>query len=87
MQECAGDHFAEQQNLSSSTAACTTRGANPRDRKLSKAKWWTGKKRYKHPYQQASAVLETFETVQLQAALAWLVQALHMEWSKACKED
>ena len=79
MQECAGDHFAEQQNLSSSTAACTTRGANPGDRKLSKAKWWTGKKRYKHPYQQASAVL--------QAALAWLVQALHMEWSKACKED
>jgi hypothetical protein len=45
------------------------------------------KKRYKHPYQQVSAVLETFETVQLQAALAWLVQALHMEWSKACKED
>lgn len=31
--------------------------------------------------------LETLETFQFQAALAWLVQALHMEWSKACKED
>ena len=39
---------AKQQHLASSTAACTSRGANPGD--ISEVLWWTGTKRYKHPY-------------------------------------